>query len=200
MTRSSLLLLTILLNLASVVLVNACEEACRGDPVTYLSKRYAAVLDYQAKKIADPEISHLAKKQIPRIVSRIDGRDRIIDKTIFDKFAGPCEHLPGLRNPEEFCGSAKSIACFAPWDHRDSVFQMVHKAVMTAVKDVYGPLSKRHQDIKEEMIEGVAEFCPHNCQDWVEPFQHIMLVWEQREHAHKYRVTPNCLPLGTGGF
>lgn len=52
----------------------------------------------------------------------IVGKNRVVDKTIFEMFTVPCDHKPGFRAPSEFCGSAKSIACFAPWGHEQSIF------------------------------------------------------------------------------
>ncbi|KAF9961720.1 hypothetical protein BGZ72_002281 [Mortierella alpina] len=199
MTRHNLFLLAMVL-LAGLNYVNACEEACRSDPVTYLTKRYVAILDYQTDLIEDPDTAALAKAQIPELVKKIDGRNNVIDKTIFNNFKGPCENLPGQRHPEEFCGSAKSIACFAAWEHPVSVFQMVHDAVAHTVQKHFAPLGKQHPEINEVVVDGLEKFCPENCQDWVEPFAHFMLVWEQREHPKKYRITPNCLPLQLGGF
>ncbi|KAF9968800.1 hypothetical protein BGZ70_005604 [Mortierella alpina] len=200
MARQIILLLTIVLCLAGLSYVDACEEACRSDPVTYLVKRYAAILDYQTDLIEDPDTAALAKAQIPEIVKKIDGRNNVIDKTIFNNFKGPCENMPGQRHPEEFCGSAKSIACFAAWEHPVSVFQMVHDAVVHTVQRHYAPLGKEHREINDVVVDGLEKFCPENCQDWVEPFAHFMLVWEQREHPRKYSITPNCLPLQLGGF
>ncbi|KAF9358103.1 hypothetical protein BGX26_002471 [Mortierella sp. AD094] len=197
MAQLTLVLLAIALSCIGVSNVQACESACRGDPVTFLTKHYQAVLEHQANKIVDPKSAAASKKLIPKVISRLQGRGKVIDKTIFDKFRGSCENDPGKRKPDEFCGSAKSIACFAPWGHRDSVFDSVLRVVVKTIGQVY---QDQGSDIKDVMVQGVADFCPQNCHDWVEPFQDIMLVWEQREHPSQYHVTPNCLPLGKGGI
>ncbi|KAF9438448.1 hypothetical protein BGZ76_007841 [Entomortierella beljakovae] len=196
MARFSFAFLVIAFSFVGISNVQACESACRGDPVKFLSNHYSAVLDRQAGKL-NPDDAKLSRKLNHKVVSKLVGRGKVIDETIFDKFRGPCANDPGKRAPEEFCGSAKAIACFAPWGHKDSVLDMVHKSVVDTIRKVYDDESKQ---IKEVMIDSVKDFCPDNCQDWVEPFQQIMLVWEQREHPAQYKVTPNCLPLGKGGI
>ncbi|GJJ69527.1 hypothetical protein EMPS_01873 [Entomortierella parvispora] len=131
-------------------------------------------------------------------MSKITGRGGTVDSAIFSVFNGPCTNKAGLREPSEFCGSAKSIACFAPWGHPNGVFDSVHKAVAQVVKDIYE--GEKNPEIQAAMVEGVSNFCPVNCDDWIVPFQNIMLVWEQREHPKKYKVTPNCLSLEAGGI
>ncbi|KAF9979096.1 hypothetical protein BGZ73_006333 [Actinomortierella ambigua] len=161
----------------------------------FLSKRYKAILE--VKKQMLPSVHHqLVEKKITKIMKEISGKGKTIDDTIFFTFKGPCVP-PGTRPPTEVCGSAKSIACFAAWGQPKSLFDKVHKAV--------GDVIRRHfqdtpNNVQEIMVNEVLGFCPDNCFDWIEPFQNIMLVWEQREHPNKYRVTPNCLPLGKGGI
>ncbi|KAI1316279.1 hypothetical protein EDD11_010187 [Mortierella claussenii] len=197
MARFSILLLVVALLCTSISLVQACESACRGDPVKYLAQKYEAVLQYQASQLTDPKAAAAAKKLIPQVSSQLQGRGKVIDKTIFDKFRGSCPSPPGKRSPDEFCGSAKSIACFAPWGHKQGVLDSVHVAVNQVIQKVYAGQSAQ---VKKAMIDGTKAFCPKNCQDWIKPFQNIMLVWEQREHPRSYKVTPNCLPLGKGGI
>ncbi|KAF9974282.1 hypothetical protein BGZ75_000909, partial [Mortierella antarctica] len=145
------------------------QDACRGDPVTYLTKRYEAILKDQTDKIKDPSTAALAKEQIAEVIEKLDGRGHVIDKTIFDTFRGPCANGPGQRSPDELCGSAKSIACFAAWDHKPrSVLRMVHDAVTIAVKRHYAPLSQQHPEINEIVVQGLQKFCPKNCQDWIQ--------------------------------
>ncbi|KAF9201401.1 hypothetical protein BGZ49_008353 [Haplosporangium sp. Z 27] len=194
MTRLAFVLLAIAVSCIGVSKVQACESACRSDPVAFLSKRYQALLEDQANKLGFSD-AETATRLLPQVTSRLQGRGNVIDRTIFDRFRGSCDG-PGERDPEELCGSAKSIACFAPWGHEDSVFDSVHHAVVEAARKVY---QNRGSEIKKFMVDGVADFCPENCQGWVEPFQDIMLAWEQREHPDEYPTTPNCLPFGKGG-
>ncbi|KAG0321328.1 hypothetical protein BGZ97_011643 [Linnemannia gamsii] len=151
---------------------------------------------YQATNLKGVDLIN-ARKLINSTVSNLIGRDNVIDKTIFDKFRGNCPAKPGQRSPDEFCGSAKSIACFAAWGHKNSVFDLVHAKVVESVRNSY---RRQSAEVKTFMVDGLEKFCPVNCKDWIEPFQYIMLTWEQREHPHQYRAAPNCLPLGQGGI
>ncbi|CAO3574992.1 unnamed protein product [Mortierella alpina] len=170
MARQIILLLVFMLGLVGLSYVDACEKACRGDPVTYLTDRYKVVLNDQTDKIKDPKTAAVAKKQIPELIKLIDGRGKVIDKTIFDTFRGPCANKPGQRRPDELCGSAKSIACFAAWGHSPkSVLQMVHDAVTLAVRKHYAPLSQQYPEINKVVVRGLEQFCPENCQGWVQP-------------------------------
>ncbi|KAG0087544.1 hypothetical protein BGZ93_002306 [Podila epicladia] len=131
-------------------------------------------------------------------MSKLQGKGNVIDSTIFGKFRGTCvDPGEGLRSPDEFCGSAKAIACFAPWGHRESVFDSVHAAVIRVLRATY---ANQTPQVQKAMVDGVQSYCPSNCQDWVTPFQDIMLAWEQHEHPRQYKVTPNCLALGQGGI
>ncbi|KAF8951897.1 hypothetical protein CPC16_009619 [Podila verticillata] len=198
MARFNIALVAIILSSIGFNLVQACENKCREDPVSFLVKKYEAVLQHQANTLIPAQTKSQGRKLIRRVLHKLKGKHNVIDSTIFDKFRGPCvEPGVGLRSPEEFCGSAKAIACFAPWGHHKSVFDSVHSAVVDVLRATY-----KHQtpQVRAAMVDGVDSFCPNNCQDWVAPFQNIMLVWEQREHPHEYKVTPNCLALGHGGI
>ncbi|KAF9411685.1 hypothetical protein BGZ94_001261 [Podila epigama] len=164
---STIVILAILLTCASFTKVQACENKCREDPVTFLVKKYNAILDFQASTLMSAQARNTSGKLKSQILAKLDGSNNVIDKTIFDKFSGHCE-IPGvgLRSPDEFCGSAKSIACFTPWEHRDSVFATVHAAVVEVIKEAYADQSP---EVQEVMVDGVADFCPDNCQDWVMP-------------------------------
>ncbi|KAF9917380.1 hypothetical protein BX616_001194 [Lobosporangium transversale] len=198
MARLSTLLLAIVLTFIGISYVQACESACRTDPVEFLAKKYEDMLQNQVKKVKDSKASAKAKALIPTVMSQLKGRGKVIDKTIFSVFRGTCVPAGvGKRPPSELCGSAKSIACYAPWGHKQGVFDSVNKAVMKTIQDVY---KNQNAAIKSAMIDDTAKFCPKNCKDWVKPFQAIMLGWEQREHPKEYKVTPNCLPLGKGGI
>ncbi|KAG0307059.1 hypothetical protein BGZ98_001153 [Dissophora globulifera] len=206
MARLYLALLAIVLSCIGIAVVSACGKKAVGSfyqeientmkTISFLVKRYQALLEDQAESLSDPRQSATAKRLIPRVTSQLSGYNKVIDKTIFNKFRGSCVP-PGKREPTELCGSAKSIACYAPWGHRQGVLDSVHAAVVRTVRQVYG---NQESAIREAMIEGFASYCPRKCRDWVQPFQYIMLVWEQREHPRQYKVTPNCLPLGRGGI
>ncbi|KAF9382324.1 hypothetical protein CPB97_007222 [Podila verticillata] len=198
MARFNLALLAIILSSIGFNSVQACENKCREDPVTFLTKKYEAVLQYQANTLMTAQAKSQGSILIDQVLYKLQGKNNVIDSTIFGKFRGPCvEPGVGLRSPEEFCGSAKAIACFAPWGHRESVFDSVHAAVVDVLRATY---KNQTPLVWAAMVDGVDKFCPDNCQDWVAPFQNIMLVWEQREHPHQYNVTPNCLELGKGGI
>lgn len=144
------------------------EEACRGDAVTFLTKKYQAVLEHQASTISNPQLVAASRKLIPQVMSEIRGSNRVMDMTIYNMFRGACSK-PGLRCPTEFCGSAKSIACFAPWDLDNGVFEHVYEAVLKVVKEVYKKEAEQNLEVQAAMIEGVQNFCPVNCDDWVMP-------------------------------
>ncbi|KAG0076461.1 hypothetical protein BGZ90_008663 [Linnemannia elongata] len=142
------------------------QEACRADPVKFLTKKYEAILEHQAAKLAGVNAVN-AKKLIKPAVDKLIGRNNVIDKTIFDKFRGNCPAKPGQRSPDEFCGSAKSIACFAAWGHKNSVFDLVHAKVVESVRNSY---RKQSAEVRAVMVDGLDKFCPVNCmEDWIEP-------------------------------
>ncbi|KAF9084854.1 hypothetical protein BGX29_007936 [Mortierella sp. GBA35] len=159
--------------------------------------KYQTILEHQASTLTDKNAAANARKLIRGAVSKLTGKYNVIDRAIFNKFRGNCPAKPGQRSPDEFCGSAKSIACFAAWGHVDSVFDTVHKAVVASVRNSYKAQSPQ---VRAAMVDGLDRTCPENCDDWIVPFQNIMLVWEQREHPKQYPTTPNCLPLGQGGI
>ncbi|KAF9576012.1 hypothetical protein EC968_000572 [Mortierella alpina] len=197
----TILLLVAVLSLLGLSYVDACEDECRSEPVSYLTGRYENTLIELTDEIEDPNIAALAKEQISDLVQKLDGRNNVIDKTIFRTFRGPCLHGPGQRSPDELCGSAKSIACFAAWDHEPkSVLLMVHDAVIHAVRKHYASLSQQYPEIDEVVVRGLEKYCPEKCQAWVGEFQTIMLAWEQEEHSEVYgSKVPNCFPLSDGG-
>ncbi|KAG0363096.1 hypothetical protein BGX24_004987 [Mortierella sp. AD032] len=165
MARIRVFLLAIIFSCVGLAFVQACEEACRGDPVKYLTKRYQAILERQADTLTGVNAVN-AKKLIQPTVAMLTGRDHIIDKTIFDKFRGNCPLKAGKRTPDEFCGSAKSIACFAAWGHKNSVFDSVHAKVVATVRNSY---RKQDPKVRAVMVDGLDKFCPDNCKDWIEP-------------------------------
>lgn len=142
------------------------EKECRGDPVEFLTKKYQAILEHQLTKLTGVNAVN-AKKLIAPTVDKLTGRNNVIDKTIFDKFRGPCAAKPGLRDPDEFCGSAKSIACLAAWGHKNSVFDLVHAKVVDSVRNSY---RRESAEVRAIMVDGLEKFCPVNCmKDWIEP-------------------------------
>lgn len=143
------------------------ENKCREDPVTFLTKKYEAVLQYQANTLMTAQAKSQGSILIDQVLYKLQGKNNVIDSTIFGKFRGPCvEPGVGLRSPEEFCGSAKAIACFAPWGHRESVFDSVHAAVVDVLRATY---KNQTPLVWAAMVDGVDKFCPDNCQDWVAP-------------------------------
>lgn len=161
------------------------ENKCREDPVAFLTKKYEAVLQQQAKTLMNAQEKDQGKKLIHKVLSKIHGRNKAIDSTIFNKFRGTCAD-PGLRPPDEFCGSAKAIACFAPWGHRESVFDSVHAAVVDVLRATY---EKRSPEVQAAMVDGVDNYCPDNCQDWVQPYdraRYCLYAWMGERYPNMF--------------
>ncbi|KAF9318357.1 hypothetical protein BG003_011370 [Podila horticola] len=172
MARFNLTLLAIVLSSVGFTSVHAC--------VTFLAKKYEAILQYQANTLTTAQAKAQGRILLQRALYKLQGGDNVIESAIFDKFRGSCvKPGEGCQSPDEFCGSAKAIACFAPWGHRESVFDSVHAAVMKVLRSTY---ANQSTEVQAAMI------------------QDIMLAWEQREHPRQYKVMPNCLALEQGGI
>ncbi|KAF9908615.1 hypothetical protein EC991_009642 [Linnemannia zychae] len=167
----------------------ACESECRIYPVKFLVERYTSVIQQQLATL--PTADRARAEPISRkAINELSGRGGAIDEAIFSVFRKNCHDKPPRRSPDELCGSAKSIACFAPWGHRDGVFDMVHDAVVDVMRDSFG---RENQQVQRAMIANVEAACPGQCKEWVAPFQTLMLQWEQKEHHNIYGAkTPNC--------
>ncbi|KAF9928601.1 hypothetical protein FBU30_002276 [Linnemannia zychae] len=167
----------------------ACESECRIYPVKFLVERYASVIQRQLDSLPSSDRAR-ASPISAQAIRKLSGRGGAIDGAIFAVFHKNCRDKPPYRSPDELCGSAKSIACFAPWDHRSSVFGMVHEAVLRVMRQHF---ASENQSVRSAMIDGVAAACPGQCKEWEGPFQQMMLGWEQKEHRDKYGArTPNC--------
>ncbi|KAG0285576.1 hypothetical protein BGZ96_010195 [Linnemannia gamsii] len=167
----------------------ACESECRIYPVKFLVERYSSVIEHQLATLSTADRAR-ARAISYRAINSLSGRGGAIDDAIFSIFRKNCHDKPPRRSPNELCGSAKSIACFAPWGHRDGVFDTVHDAVVDVMRDEF-----KHENnvIRKAMVAGVQGACPGQCKEWEEPFQRLMLGWEQREHHNVYGArTPNC--------
>ncbi|KAF9427593.1 hypothetical protein BGZ76_002288 [Entomortierella beljakovae] len=168
---------------------NACEKECRKYPSEFLAKKYSDLLQSQLDNLPSGDRSR-ANSLVNKALNRIRGRNGVIDSTIFSKFHSNCHDKPPYRSPNEVCGSAKSIACFAPWSHRDSVFDSVHKAVVKVLKDTF---RDENALVRKELVDSVRTACPGDCKSWEKPFQSLMLEWEEREHHNVYKGRlPNC--------
>ncbi|KAI1316278.1 hypothetical protein EDD11_010186 [Mortierella claussenii] len=196
MTRLRLILLAIVVVFSSIPSSNACESGCREESVKFLAAKYAKLLHNQVQLIQNPQQAQESTELISKAILPLQWYDGPISQVIFSTFKGSCPHAPGWRTPEELCGSAKSIACHAAWDHQNSVLRMAHDAAVQHIRKVYAGQSSAVQDV---MVNQVAAYCPNNCKDWVEPFQGLMLEWELEDHRDEYEEMPNCLPLGRGG-
>ncbi|KAF9215464.1 hypothetical protein BGZ59_001284 [Podila verticillata] len=120
---------------------------------------------------------------------KLKGRGGAIDSAIFSVFHSNCQDRPPNRSPDELCGSAKSIACFAPWDHKQSVLTSVHQAV---VRRLTNSFEGENAQVQKALVEDVKDACPNECKSWVDPFQTMMLHWEQKEYHDVYGDrTPN---------
>ncbi|KAF9125855.1 hypothetical protein BGX30_000262 [Mortierella sp. GBA39] len=167
----------------------ACESECRIYPVKFLVERYSTVIGHQLATLPTADRAR-AETLSHRAITSLSGRGGAIDEAIFSVFHKNCHDKPPRRSPDEICGSAKSIACFAPWGHRDGVFDMVHDAVVDVMRTTY---RRENAMVQKAMVAGVEAACPGECKGWEAPFQKLMLGWEQREHHNVYGTrTPNC--------
>ncbi|KAF9139619.1 hypothetical protein BG015_001958 [Linnemannia schmuckeri] len=164
----------------------AYESEYRIYPIKFLVERYTSVIDHQLATLPTADKAH-AETPSHRAIASFSGRDGAIDKAIFHK---NCHDKPPRRSFDELCESVKSIACFAPWDHRDGVFNMVHDAVVDVMRETYG---RENAMVRRAMFASVKAACPGQCKDWEVPFQRLMLGWEQKEHCNVYGTrSPNC--------
>ncbi|KAF9582584.1 hypothetical protein BGW38_011006 [Lunasporangiospora selenospora] len=180
------------LSFKTSALAYAVKGDCRKAPVDFLAQRYAILLNRQFDSLSESDQEEALEplKQAHSRLSRHRG-DGVIDNAIFSEFHSNCKAKPPHRSPDEVCGSAKSIACFAPWDHRKSVLGTVHAAVVETLDDIFQDMGS---DIRQAMVQDVESHCPDECQSWEEPFQKILLKWEQREHSNAYgNRVPNCI-------
>ncbi|KAF9199388.1 hypothetical protein BGZ49_010512, partial [Haplosporangium sp. Z 27] len=164
--------------------------------VKFLTDKYSELLESHLQDIPASKRGHaqfLAKK----VINRIQGRDGAIDYAIFSRFHKNCHDKPPHRSPDEICGSAKSIGCFAPWNHRHSVFESVHDAVVGVLKNTFRGESA---EVRRKMVNGIEDACPRNCKSWELPFERLMMKWEEKEHHNLYKgKLPNCIK-GRNGF
>lgn len=106
---------------------------------------------------------------IYQVLSRLQSDDDgVIAKAIFSRFYKNCRDKPPHRSPDEVCGSAKSIACFAPWGHTHSVFDSVHAAVVKTLRDALKGES-RNSAVHKALVTDIRKACPALCGGWVEP-------------------------------
>ncbi|KAG0252714.1 hypothetical protein BG011_006834 [Mortierella polycephala] len=172
--------------------VNACERDCRKYPVQYLVEKYSDILKERVASLPPSVDRTRVAAKTKEVLKKLQGRRGTIDNAIFSTFRSNCEYKPPHRSPDEICGSAKSIACFAPWNHRESVFVKVHTAVVNELKRSFA--NEKDQRVRRAMVNDVAATCPRKCGSWLQPFQDMMLRWEQREHKDAYgNRVPNCL-------
>ncbi|KAF9115079.1 hypothetical protein BGX27_009002 [Mortierella sp. AM989] len=169
---------------------------CRKYPVQFLADKYSELLNSHLDNLSSRDRNH-ARSLVNKAINRIQGRHGVIDDAIFSRFHSNCHDKPPHRSPDEICGSAKSIACFAPWGHRESLFDNVHEAVVDVLKSTFRGES---EEIRNELVDSIEEACPGDCKSWEQPFQRLMLTWEEREHHNLYKgKLPNCVK-GRNGF
>ncbi|KAG0362764.1 hypothetical protein BG005_004386 [Podila minutissima] len=167
----------------------ACEGQCRIYPTKFLYEKYAPMIHERLASLPVDDRNRVAPK-VSDILGELGGHDGVIADTIFSRFHKTCRQRPPRRSPTEVCGSAKSIACFAPWGHSMGVFDSVHAAVVKTLDEAFG--GERSQ-VHQALVIDIREACPRQCGEWVEPFQTQMLKWEQMEHQSAYgNRTPNC--------
>ncbi|GJJ71375.1 hypothetical protein EMPS_03725 [Entomortierella parvispora] len=167
----------------------ACESECRIYPVKFLVEKYTAMIEERLASLPSNDRNRVQGKTNAAL-SKLKGRGGTIDSAIFSVFHSTCQAKPPHRSPDELCGSAKSIACFAPWDHRNSVLNSVHQSVVKVLENSF---KDENADVQQALVIDVQNACPSHCNAWVEPFQIMMLQWEQREHRKAYGDrTPNC--------
>ncbi|KAK3825573.1 MAG: hypothetical protein J3Q66DRAFT_365332 [Benniella sp.] len=172
------LLTTSALAVASLLvpIIHACEHECRAYPVEFLVEKYTEVLHHQLGSLPVSENGRYKAEALTN--QAVDRLHDVIDSSIFSRFHTNCHDKPPRRSPDEICGSAKSIACFAPWGHRNSVFDGVHSKVVRIVEETF----RGDKQLKGTVGEGVKSYCPGQCKDWEKPFQELMLKWEEKEH------------------
>lgn len=68
---------------------------------------------------------------------------------------------------------------------------MVHEAVVDVMKKTYGG---ENAMVQKAMVTGVQAACPGECKGWEEPFQKLMLGWEQMEHHSVYGARTPTVP------
>ncbi|KAG0052605.1 hypothetical protein BGZ83_002375 [Gryganskiella cystojenkinii] len=169
--------------------IHACESECRIYPVKFLVEKYSALIQERLASLPADDRNRVLDATNSAI-GKLKGRGGAIDSTIFSVFRSNCKDKPPHRSPDEVCGSAKSIACFAPWDHKRSVFDSVHQSVVKVLKN---SLKGESAQVQKALVQDVEDACPNECGAWVEPFQNMMLHWEQKEHSDVYGDrTPNC--------
>ncbi|KAF9205085.1 hypothetical protein BGZ59_000690 [Podila verticillata] len=165
---------------------------CKIYPTKFLYEKYALMIQERLSSLPTGDRNRVAPN-ISQVLSRLQGDDDgVIAKTIFSRFHKNCRDKPPRRSPHEVCGSAKSIACFAPWGHTHSVFDSVHEAVVKTLRDALKGESG-NSAVHKALVTDIRKACPSQCGGWVEPFQTLMLKWEQTEHYNAYgNRTPNC--------
>ncbi|KAF9417511.1 hypothetical protein BGZ94_009955 [Podila epigama] len=171
--------------------VQACEGECKIYPTKFLYQRYLPMVRQGLASLPAQDRNRV-EPALRQALSQLRGDDGVIANAIFSRFHKNCHDKPPRRSPDEVCGSAKSIACFAAWDHDQSIFQSVHEAVVgtleTALRDERGNAA-----VQQALVTDIQNACPGQCESWVQPFQTLMLKWEQREHYNIYgNRTPNC--------
>ncbi|KAG0210954.1 hypothetical protein BGX31_001797 [Mortierella sp. GBA43] len=188
MVRFSLFIASILAATCIVPGAHACEGDCRNVPVKFLAEKYTEAIQSRLETLPAEERHHEA--QVRKAIGQLPG---VIDDSIFSRFHSNCHDKPPRRSPDEVCGSAKSIACFAPWGHHNSVFDDVHEKVVRMLEEtLHGKNTSKN--VKQVIIDGVRNYCPGECKDWEKPFQNIMLKWEEKEHHTVYQGrVPNCV-------
>jgi len=146
-------------------MITLLESECRIYPVKYLVDKYSALIQERLASLPVDDRKRV-QGEANDAISELKGRGGAIDDAIFSVFHSNCDDKPPHRSPDEVCGSAKSIACFAPWDHRMSVLNSVHQSVVKVLKDSF---KNENAQVQQALVTDVKNACPGQCKAWVEP-------------------------------
>lgn len=134
----------------------SARKLSRDVPVKFLVDKYTEILQDRLRSLPAGNRRHEALTN-----KAIDRFQDVIDDLIFSWFHSNCYD----KLPDEICGSAKSIVCFVPWGHSNSVFDGVHAKVVHMLEQVFRGESSTEK-VKQAIVVGVRGHCPGECKDW----------------------------------
>ncbi|KAG0083908.1 hypothetical protein BGZ92_010357 [Podila epicladia] len=133
--------------------VQACEGQCKIYPTKFLYEKYVPMIQQRLASLPVDDRNRLAPK-VGDVLNSLRGNDGVIADTIFSRFRNSCRDKAPHRSPDEVCGSAKSIACFAPWGHTKSVFDSVHAAVVEKLDEAFQTLMLKWEQTEHRSAYG----------------------------------------------
>ncbi|KAG0016226.1 hypothetical protein BGZ82_001168 [Podila clonocystis] len=144
---------------------SANEGQCKIYPTKFLYEKYAPMIQERLASLPASDRNRVTPK-VSWILGSLRGDNGVIAESIFSVFHKGCRDRPPRRSPDEVCGSAKSIACFAPWGHKQSVFDSAHAAVVKALGRAFEGESG---NVQQALVTDIREACPSQCGGWVAP-------------------------------